>query len=167
MIILELNPLFMSFKEYPTMDSTDKAILKLLQEDATLSLDDIAIRIGASKTPIWNRIKRLRESGVISHQVAVVNPQAVGLDTCFFVLVKTSEHDSTWQSQFLDALRARNEVVEAHRLAGEIDYLLKVRVSSPRAYDQFYQGLIADVKVFNVTALLSMEELKYTTALPI
>jgi Lrp/AsnC family transcriptional regulator len=167
MIILELNPLFMSFKEYPTMDSTDKAILKLLQEDATLSLDDIAIRIGASKTPIWNRIKRLRESGVISHQVALVNPQAVGLDTCFFVLVKTSEHDSTWQSQFLDALRARNEVVEAHRLAGEIDYLLKVRVSSPRAYDQFYQGLIADVKVFNVTALLSMEELKYTTALPI
>jgi Lrp/AsnC family transcriptional regulator len=167
MIILELNPLFMSFKEYPIMDSTDKAILKLLQEDATLSLDDIAIRIGASKTPIWNRIKRLRESGVISHQVALVNPQAVGLDTCFFVLVKTSEHDSTWQSQFLDALRARNEVVEAHRLAGEIDYLLKVRVSSPRAYDQFYQGLIADVKVFNVTALLSMEELKYTTALPI
>jgi Lrp/AsnC family transcriptional regulator len=157
----------MSFKEYATVDSTDKAILKLLQEDATLSLDDIAMRIGASKTPIWNRIKRLRESGVISHQVALVNPQAVGLDTCFFVLVKTSEHDSTWQSQFLDALRARNEVVEAHRLAGEIDYLLKVRVSSPRAYDQFYQGLIADVKVFNVTALLSMEELKYTTALPI
>ena len=167
MIISELNPLFMSFKECPTMDSTDKAILKLLQEDATLSLDNIAIRIGASKTPIWNRIKRLRESGVISHQVALVNPQAVGLDTCFFVLVKTSEHDSTWQSQFLDALRARNEVVEAHRLAGEIDYLLKVRVFSPRAYDQFYQGLIADVKVFNVTALLSMEELKYTTALPI
>ena len=65
------------------MDSTDKAILKLLQEDATLSLDDIAIRIGASKTPIWNRIKRLRESGVISHQVAIVSPQAVGLDTCF------------------------------------------------------------------------------------
>ena len=167
MIISELNPLFISFKEYVTMDSTDKAILKLLQEDATLSLDDIAIRIGASKTPIWNRIKRLRESGVISHQVAIVSPQAVGLDTCFFVLVKTSEQDSTWQSQFLDALRARNEVVEAHRLAGEIDYLLKVRVSSPRAYDQFYQGLIADVKVFNVTALLSMEELKYTTALPI
>lgn len=167
MIILETYPLFAPFKEYATMDSTDKAILKLLQEDATLSLDDIAIRIGASKTPIWNRIKRLRESGVISHQVAIVSPQAVGLDTCFFVLVKTSEHDSTWQSQFLDALRARNEVVEAHRLAGEIDYLLKVRVSSPRAYDQFYQGLIADVKVFNVTALLSMEELKYTTALPI
>ena len=167
MIISERNTLFMSFKEYATVDSTDKAILKLLQEDATLSLDDIAIRIGASKTPIWNRIKRLKESGVISHQVALVSPQAVGLDTCFFVLVKTSEHDSTWQSQFLDALRARNEVVEAHRLAGEIDYLLKVRVSSPRAYDQFYQGLIADVKVFNVTALLSMEELKYTTALPI
>lgn len=149
------------------MDSTDRAILKLLQTDASLSLDDIAMRIGASKTPIWNRIKRLKETGVIKREVALVDAEAIGLDTCFFVLVKTSEHDAQWQSQFLEALRARNEVVEAHRLAGEIDYLLKVRVTNARAYDQFYQGLIADVKVFNVTALLSMEELKYTTALPL
>lgn len=149
------------------MDSTDRAILKLLQTDASLSLDDIAMRIGASKTPIWNRIKRLKETGVIKREVALVDAEAIGLDTCFFVLVKTSEHDAQWQSQFLEALRARNEVVEAHRLAGEIDYLLKVRVTNARAYDQFYQGLISDVKVFNVTALLSMEELKYTTALPL
>ena len=149
------------------MDSTDRAILKLLQTDASLSLDDIAMRIGASKTPIWNRIKRLKETGVIKREVALVDAEAIGLDTCFFVLVKTSEHDAQWQTQFLEALRARNEVVEAHRLAGEIDYLLKVRVTNARAYDQFYQGLISDVKVFNVTALLSMEELKYTTALPL
>lgn len=149
------------------MDSTDKAILKVLQTDSNLSLDDIAIRVGASKTPVWNRIKRLRESGVIKREVAIIDAESVGLDTCFFVLVKTSEHDAAWQSQFLEALRARKEVVEAHRLAGEIDYLLKVRVANARAYDQFYQGLIADVKVFNVTALLSMEELKYTTALPL
>ena len=149
------------------MDTTDKAILKLLQTDSSLSLDDIAIRVGASKTPIWNRIKRLKESGVIKREVAIIDAESVGLDTCFFVLVKTSEHDAVWQSIFLDALRARKEVVEAHRLAGEIDYLLKVRVANARAYDQFYQGLIADVKVFNVTALLSMEELKFTTALPL
>lgn len=149
------------------MDSTDTAILKLLQTDSSLSLDDIAVRVGASKTPIWNRIKRLKESGVIKREVAILDAESVGLDTCFFVLVKTSEHDAHWQSAFLEALRARNEVVEAHRLAGEIDYLLKVKVANARAYDQFYQGLIADVKVFNVTALLSMEELKYTTALPL
>lgn len=149
------------------MDSTDKAILTVLQSDSSLSLDDIAIRVGASKTPIWNRIKRLKETGVIKREVVIVDPEAAGVDTCFFVLVKTSEHDAVWQSQFLEALQARKEVVEAHRLAGEIDYLLKVRVANARAYDQFYQGLIADVKVFNVTALLSMEELKYTTALPL
>lgn len=149
------------------MDTTDKAILKLLQSDSSLSLDDIAVRVGASKTPIWNRIKRLKESGVIKREVAIIDAESVGLDTCFFVLVKTSEHDANWQSRFLKALRARKEVVEAHRLAGEIDYLLKVQVANARAYDQFYQGLIADVKVFNVTALLSMEELKYTTALPL
>ena len=149
------------------MDSTDKAILTVLQSDSSLSLDDIAISVGASKTPIWNRIKRLKETGVIKREVVIVDPEAAGVDTCFFVLVKTSEHDAVWQSQFLEALRARKEVVEAHRLAGEIDYLLKVRVANARAYDKFYQGLIADVKVFNVTALLSMEELKYTTALPL
>ena len=149
------------------MDSTDKAILQLLQTDSSLSLDDIAIRVGASKTPVWNRIKRLKELGVIKREVVIVDAESVGLDTCFFVLVKTSEHDANWQSTFLQALRTRKEVVEAHRLAGEIDYLLKVPVPNARAYDQFYQGLIADVKVFNVTALLSMEELKYTTALPL
>ncbi len=149
------------------MDTTDKAILNLLQSDSSLSLDDIASRVGASKTPVWNRIKRLKETGVIKREVVIVDAESVGLDTCFFVLVKTSEHDANWQSTFLEALRARQEVVEAHRLAGEIDYLLKVRVANARAYDSFYQGLIADVKVFNVTALLSMEELKYTTALPL
>ena len=119
------------------MDTTDKAILKLLQTDSSLSLDDIAIRVGASKTPIWNRIKRLKESGVIKREVAIIDAESVGLDTCFFVLVKTSEHDATWQSTFLEALRARKEVVEAHRLAGEIDYLLKVRVANARANDTF------------------------------
>ena len=149
------------------MDAIDKAILRLVQTDTTLSLDDIAVRVGTSKTPVWNRLKRLRDDGVIAREVAILDPAALGLDTCFFVLVKTSEHDAAWQDRFLAAVNQRQEVIEAHRLAGEVDYILKVRVPNAQAYDQFYQGLISDVKVFNVTALLSMEELKSTTALPL
>ena len=149
------------------MDAMDKAILRLVQADTTLSLDDIAVRVGTSRTPVWNRLKRLRDDGVIAREVAILDPAALGLDTCFFVLVKTSEHDAAWQDRFLAAVNQRQEVIEAHRLAGEVDYILKVRVPNAQAYDQFYQGLISDVKVFNVTALLSMEELKSTTALPL
>ena len=149
------------------MDAMDKAILRLVQADTTLSLEDIAVRVGTSKTPVWNRLKRLRDDGVIAREVAILDPAALGLDTCFFVLVKTSEHDAAWQDRFLAAVNQRQEVIEAHRLAGEVDYILKVRVPNAQAYDQFYQGLISDVKVFNVTALLSMEELKSTTALPL
>lgn len=147
------------------LDDTDRKILSLLQEDATLSLDDIAVRVGASKTPVWNRIRKLREAGVIRAQVALLDPDALGLDACFFVLIRTSEHDPEWARKFLTAVRARPEVIEAHRLAGDIDYILKVRVRNARAYDRFYQALISEVKIHNVTALLSMEELKATTAL--
>jgi len=149
------------------LDDTDRKILSLLQEDATLSLDDIAARVGASKTPVWNRIRKLREAGVIRGQVALLDPDSLGLDACFFVLIRTSEHDPDWARKFLTAVRARPEVIEAHRLAGDIDYILKVRVRNARAYDRFYQALISEVKIHNVTALLSMEELKATTSLPL
>ncbi|MFT4014200.1 MAG: Lrp/AsnC family transcriptional regulator [Paracoccus sp. (in: a-proteobacteria)] len=149
------------------LDETDRKILSLLQEDATLSLDDIAARVGASKTPVWNRIRKLREGGVIRAQVALLDPDSLGLDACFFVLIRTSEHDPDWARRFLSAVRARPEVIEAHRLAGDIDYILKVRVRNARAYDRFYQALISEVRIHNVTALLSMEELKATTALPL
>jgi Lrp/AsnC family transcriptional regulator len=99
--------------------------------------------------------------------VALLDPDALGLDACFFVLIRTSEHDPDWARRFLSAVRARPEVLEAHRLAGDIDYILKVRVSNARAYDRFYQALISEVKIHNVTALLSMEELKATTMLPL
>ncbi|MDO5605353.1 MAG: Lrp/AsnC family transcriptional regulator [Paracoccus sp. (in: a-proteobacteria)] len=151
----------------PRLDKLDRKILTELQEDASQSLDDIARKVGSSKTPVWNRIRKLREAGVITRQTVILAPEAVGLDTCFFVLIRTSEHEAGWQQRFLDALRARPEVLEAHRLAGEIDYILKLRVSDARAYDNFYQALIAEVKIYNVTALLSMQELKSTTLLPV
>ena len=149
------------------IDELDRRILAELQQDASQSLDEIARKVGSSKTPVWNRIRKLREGGVITRQTVILDPDALGLEACFFVLVRTSEHDAEWQRRFLDAVRARPEVLEAHRLAGDIDYILKVQVPNARAYDAFYQALISEVKVHNVTALLSMEVIKSTTALPL
>ena len=149
------------------IDDLDRLILAELQDDAAQSLDEIARKVGSSKTPVWNRIRKLREAGVIKRQTVILEAEALGLEACFFVLVRTSEHEADWQQRFLNAVQARPEVLEAHRLAGDIDYILKVRVPNARAYDAFYQALISEVKIHNVTALLSMEEIKSTTALPL
>ncbi|MGH1413362.1 MAG: Lrp/AsnC family transcriptional regulator [Pelagimonas sp.] len=149
------------------IDDTDRKILVALQRDASQSLDEIARDVGSSKTPVWNRIRKMREAGVIGAQTVVLDAEALGFEATFFVLIRTSEHEADWQQKFLAALQARPEVQEAHRLAGDIDYILKVRVKNARAYDEFYQALISEVKVHNVTALLSMEEIKATTALPL
>jgi Lrp/AsnC family transcriptional regulator len=149
------------------LDQIDRKILAELQEDAGQSLDEIAKKAGSSKTPVWNRIRKLREAGVIGRQTVILDAEALGLEACFFVLIRTSEHEAEWQRKFLEALRKRPEVQEAHRLAGDIDYILKVRVKNARAYDSFYQALISEVKIHNVTALLSMEEIKATTVLPV
>lgn len=149
------------------LDEMDRKILAQLQEDAGQSLDDIARKVGSSKTPVWNRIRKLKEAGVIGRQTVILDPDALGLEACFFVLIRTSEHEADWQRKFLETLRNRPEVLEAHRLAGDIDYILKVRVQNARAYDTFYQALISEVRIYNVTALLSMEEIKSTTILPV
>ena len=149
------------------LDDLDRKILLQLQQDTSPSIEDIAKSVGSSKTPVWNRIRKMRERGIIKREVAVLDADALGFEACFFVLIRTSEHDANWQNAFLKALRERAEVQEAHRLAGDIDYILKVRVANARAYDVFYQALISEVKIHNVTALLSMEEIKSTSALPL
>ncbi len=149
------------------LDAMDRKILGALQRDASQSLDEIARAVGSSKTPVWNRIRKMREAGVIGQQTVILDAEKLGFEACFFVLIRTSEHEASWQAKFLAALRARPEVLEAHRLAGDIDYILKVRVRNARAYDEFYQALISEVNIYNVTALLSMEEIKSTVALPI
>ena len=149
------------------LDPIDRRILRELQADADQSLEDLAAKVGASKTPVWNRIRKLRSAGVITGTVALVNPEEVNLSTCFFVFIRTSAHEKDWQDRFLKAIRERPEVLEAHRLAGDIDYVLKVRVSDARAYDAFYQALISEVSIFEVTSTMSMEEIKSTTNLPI
>lgn len=149
------------------LDDLDRKILRELQSDAGQSLDEIARQVGSSKTPVWNRIRKMREGGVIGQQTVILDAEKLGFEACFFVLIRTSAHEAEWQSKFLNALRARPEVLEAHRLAGDIDYILKVRVRNARAYDEFYQALISEVNIYNVTALLSMEEIKSSAALPI
>jgi Lrp/AsnC family transcriptional regulator len=149
------------------IDALDRRILAALQEDASRSLDEIAKIVGSSKTPVWTRIRKLREAGVIGRQTVLLDAEKLGFEACFFVLIRTAEHEADWQRKFLAALRARPEVLEAHRLAGEIDYILKVRVPNARAYDEFYQALISEVKIYNVTALLSMEEIKSSPLLPL
>ena len=149
------------------IDDLDRKILVQLQRDGGQSLDEIAKIVGSSKTPVWNRIRKMRDAGIIKQQTFLLDAETLGFEACFFVLIRTSEHDADWQAKFLKALLDRDEVQEAHRLAGDIDYILKVRVANARAYDSFYQALISEVKVHNVTALLSMEEIKSTTYLPL
>lgn len=149
------------------IDDLDRKILAQLQRDASQSLDEIASEVGSSKTPVWNRIRKMKEGGIIGQQTVLLDAVALGFEACFFVLIRTSEHEADWQASFLRALQQRPEVLEAHRLAGDIDYILKVRVQNARAYDAFYQALISEVRVHNVTALLSMEEIKATTMLPL
>ena len=149
------------------LDAADRKILAELQEDAAQSLDDIARKVGMSRTPVWHRLRKLRQAGVIKRQTALLDAEKVGLEACFFVLIRTSEHHKDWQDLFLAAIMDRPEVLEAHRLAGDIDYVLKVRVRNAEEYDRFYQALISRVNIFNVTSLLSLEEIKSTTALPV
>ena len=149
------------------LDDLDRKLLTALQEDATRPLDELARLVGSSKTPVWNRIRKLKARGVIRKQVALVDPDTIGLGSCFYVLIRTARHEKAWLEQFVQAMRSRPEVLEAHRLAGDIDYILKVRVADARDYDRFYQSLVSDVSIFNVTSLLSMEEIISETALPV
>ena len=149
------------------LDGVDRKILGAMQEDASRSLDEIAEKAGASRTAVWHRIRKLRAAGIIRRHTAVLDPDKLGLEACFFVLIRTSEHQKGWQERFLETLKGRPEVMEAHRLAGDVDYILKVRVRNAKAYDDFYQALISQVRIFNITALLSIEEIKSTTQLPL
>ena len=138
-----------------------------LQIDAGQSLNQIAQKVFSSKTPVWNLIKKMKDYGIIGDTISILNPGNLGFEACFFVMIRTSEHDLRWQEKFFNVLNNRAQSQEAHPLAGEIDYIPKVRVKNARAYDEFYLALISEVKVHNVTALLSMEEIKSTAQVPL
>lgn len=149
------------------IDDLDRRILRALQDDASQSVEKIASLVGSSKSPVWARIKKLKDNGVIAKEVTLLDPEKVGQSEVFFIAVKTDQHEENWLERFSAAVKDMPEIQEAHRLAGEIDYLLKVRVSDTRAFDAFYKRLVARVRLFAVTSSLSMETLKSTTEIQV
>ena len=149
------------------MDAIDRQILAELQRDATLSLSDIAQRVGLSSTPCWRRIKRLEQSGVIRERVALLDGAKLNVATTVFVSVKAKRHTDAWLAEFAQAVADFPEVVELYRMSGEVDYLLRVVVPDIAAYDAFYKRLTAAVDVDDMSSSFVMEEIKYTTALPL
>lgn len=149
------------------MDSSDLKILNLLQSDASLTVKDIAERIHLSTTPCWKRIQKLEEKGFIKARVALLDPTKVNASVTVFVAIKTSQHSSDWIEEFDAAIAGLPEIMEAYRMSGEVDYLLRVAVPDIDAYDRFYKKLIDRIELSNVTSSFAMEQIKYTTALPI
>jgi len=150
------------------LDRTDKKILSLLQNDASLSLQQISEQLNLTSTPCWNRIKRLENTGVIKQRVALLNAQKMGLDLIAFVQIKTQQHSESWFQQFVLQVKGFAQVMEFYRMAGEYDYMMKVLVTDMRSYDQFYKMLVNNVSgLTDVNSSFAMEQLKYTTELPL
>lgn len=149
------------------LDRVDRRILAILQEDASIAVAEIGARVGLSQTPCWRRIQRLREDGVIEATVALVKPEAVGCGLTVFMAIEARDHSPQWLEQFTEMVVARSEVLDVHRMAGEMDYLLRVAVPDMAAYDQFYRELIAGVPLKNVSSHFAMERVKSSTAYPV
>ena len=149
------------------MDKTDKKILTLLQQDSAQPLSDIARKVGLSVTPCWRRIQKLEEDGIIRGRVALLDAKKLGLGMSVFVALKITEHSSEWLNNFALKISEYDEVVEFYRMSGDVDYMLRVVVKNMAAYDTFYKKLISDVSLKDVSSSFAMEEIKYTTTLPI
>ena len=149
------------------MDAIDRKIVALLQDDASLSLAQIAHRVGLSQSPCWKRIQRLEAEGIIQKRVALVDQDHIGLGVTIFVSIETGDHSQDWLDRFAKTVGAMPEVMEFYRMAGDVDYMLRVVVTDIAGYDTFYKRLIAAVPLKNVTSRFAMEKIKSTTALPI
>ena len=149
------------------MDEIDRKLLQILQEDATLSIAQMADRVGLSPTPCWKRIQKLEAAGVLTRRVALLDPDSIGMRLTAFVAVEAAAHTVEWMQQFTAGVAAMPEVMEIYRMAGEVDYMLRVVVPDMAGYDGFYKRLIAAVPLKNVTSRFAMEKIKSTTALPI
>ncbi len=149
------------------MDAIDRKILAVVQQNASLSVAEIGQRVGLSSTPCWKRLQRLEADGVILRRVALIDPEKVGLGITVFVSIETGDHSQEWLKRFAEVVGAMPEVMEFYRMAGDVDYMLRVVVVDIQGYDGFYKKLIATVPLKNVTSRFAMERIKATTALPI
>ncbi len=148
------------------LDAIDWAILGVLQADAALPVHEVGDRVGLSSNACWRRIKRLEDSGVIARRVALLDPAKLGLATTVFVAIRTSRHDPEWIEAFSRGIERIDEIAECHRMAGDVDYLLKIVVRDIAHYDRIYRRLIAAVPgLTDVSSTFSMERMKATTAL--
>jgi Lrp/AsnC family transcriptional regulator len=147
------------------LDAIDRRILNALQERGDMPLAELASKAGLSQTPCWKRVQRLEADGVLMKRVALVDPEKVGLALTVFVSIEANEHSGEWLKLFTDALSKRSEVMEVYRMAGDVDYVLKVVVADIATYDAFYKSLIAAVPLKNVSSRFAMERIKATTAL--
>ena len=145
------------------MDAIDRKILMALQKDATISVADLAAKAGLSQTPCWKRVQRLEASGVIKKRVAILSPEKVGLGLTVFVQIEAGDHSDVWLNRFATTLSAMPEVMEIYRMAGDVDYMLRVVVADMAAYDAFYKKMISAIPLRNVTSRFAMEQIKSTT----
>ncbi|MEM1038428.1 MAG: Lrp/AsnC family transcriptional regulator [Pseudomonadota bacterium] len=149
------------------MDKIDKRILTILQADATMPVAEIGKRVGLSTTPCWRRIQKLEEDGVIRRRVALLDPSEVNAKVTVFVSVRTNSHNAEWLKRFSEVTRDFPEIVELYRMSGDVDYLMRVVVPDIAAYDAFYQRLISRIDITDVSSSFAMEQMKYTTELPL
>lgn len=150
-----------------SLDKTDKAILSLLQQNGERPVSDIAEQVGLTSTPCWRRIQRLQESGIITRRVALLSAASLGLTMTVFVQVKAARHDGNWLEKFARHCSSFDEVVEFYRMSGEYDYLLKVLVCDMASFDHFYKRLVNGIDLNDVTSSFAMEQIKYSTAMPL
>jgi Lrp/AsnC family transcriptional regulator len=149
------------------LDEMDIKILRILQENCTVSVSELGKRVGLSTTPCWRRIQKLEDDGVIRARVALLEPKAVNVGVTVFVAITTSQHSKDWLERFHAAVVDFPEVVEFYRMSGQVDYLLRVVVPDIGAYDNFYKRLIARIELSDVSSSFAMEQIKFTSALPL
>lgn len=149
------------------LDNFDHSILTELQKDGTISMDALSERVNLSRNACWRRVRAMEESGVIKSRVALVDPEAIGLGLSVFVLIRTNQHDPDWLQKFERAVKSTPEIIGAHRMTGDLDYVLRVRIRDVKSYDQFYQRLISQVPIADISASFVMQDIVDTTQLPI
>ncbi len=149
------------------LDDVDRKILSLLQQDATISIDKIAQAVSLSTTPCWRRIQKLESEGYIKKRVTLLDAEKLNVGITVFVSIRTRHHDIKWLEKFSKGIQAIPEVVEFYRMSGEVDYFLRIVVPDIAAYDMVYKRIIKIAELYDVSSSFAMEQIKYTTALPL
>lgn len=149
------------------MDVKDRTILRLLQKDATLSMNELAARCALSKTAVWRRVRDLEKEGIIKERITVLNQKAMGFPLTVFALIRTNHHSDEWFERFSQTVGSMPEILEVHRASGDIDYLLRIVAKDMDDYDRVYKQLIKNVEFADISSTFVMESIKSSAELPI